>query len=58
MLTFRCFGNASSFELTCSLPSVTAIDYLYDVPSLTWLGTCNELNGAYAADGYARVKGV
>ena len=36
--------------------SVTAIDYLYEVPELTWLGTCNELNGAYATDGYARVK--
>jgi indolepyruvate decarboxylase len=25
---------------------------------LRWIGTCNELNAAYAADGYARVKGV
>jgi hypothetical protein len=25
---------------------------------LTWLGACNELNAAYAADGYARIKGV
>lgn len=28
------------------------------MPELTWLGTCNELNGAYAADGYARIKGM
>eukprot|EP00742_Colponemidia_sp_Colp-10_P011211 GILJ01012427.1.p1 GENE.GILJ01012427.1~~GILJ01012427.1.p1 ORF type:complete len:585 (-),score=87.02 GILJ01012427.1:204-1958(-) len=25
---------------------------------LEWVGTCNELNAAYAADGYARIKGV
>ena len=23
-----------------------------------WIGTCNELNGAYAADGYARLNGL
>ena len=23
-------------------------------PELTWVGTCNELNGSYAADAYAR----
>ncbi|HZE21593.1 MAG TPA: thiamine pyrophosphate-binding protein, partial [Desulfobaccales bacterium] len=26
-------------------------------PDLRWIGNCNELNAAYAADGYARVKG-
>jgi indolepyruvate decarboxylase len=25
---------------------------------LEWIGTCNELNAAYAADGYARIHGV
>ena len=25
---------------------------------LRWVGCCNELNAAYAADGYARMKGV
>src|ERR1700689_3166262 len=25
---------------------------------LRWVGCCNELNAAYAADGYARIKGV
>ncbi|KUL89412.1 hypothetical protein ZTR_04297 [Talaromyces verruculosus] len=25
---------------------------------LQWIGNCNELNGAYAADGYARIKGL
>ena len=25
---------------------------------MRWIGCCNELNAAYAADGYARVRGV
>jgi indolepyruvate decarboxylase len=25
---------------------------------LEWVGCCNELNAAYAADGYARVRGI
>ncbi|OKA37511.1 Indole-3-pyruvate decarboxylase [Bacillus mobilis] len=25
---------------------------------LVWIGNCNELNAAYAADGYARIKGI
>ncbi len=27
-------------------------------PQMRWIGCCNELNAAYAADGYARVKGM
>jgi indolepyruvate decarboxylase len=27
-------------------------------PEIRWVGCCNELNAAYAADGYARIKGV
>ncbi|KAH8707570.1 pyruvate decarboxylase-like protein [Phaeosphaeriaceae sp. PMI808] len=34
------------------------LDYLFDVAGLRWMGNQNELNAAYAADGYARVKGV
>jgi len=26
-------------------------------PQMQWIGCCNELNAAYAADGYARIKG-
>ncbi|PBP22313.1 hypothetical protein BUE80_DR006903 [Diplocarpon rosae] len=44
------FGVPGDFNLTL-------LDQIYDVPELKWLGTCNELNGAYAADGYARIKG-
>ena len=25
---------------------------------MRWIGSCNELNAAYAADGYARIKGM
>ena len=34
------------------------LDYLYDVPDLRFVGNANELNAAYAADGYARVRGL
>jgi len=27
-------------------------------PNLRWIGSCNELNAAYSADGYARIRGV
>ncbi|OJE47389.1 indolepyruvate decarboxylase [Bacillus luti] len=26
--------------------------------NIEWIGNCNELNAAYAADGYARIKGI
>lgn len=34
------------------------LDSIFHVRGLKWLGNQNELNAAYAADGYARVKGV
>lgn len=37
---------------------VTLLDEIYNVPGLKWIGCCNELNGAYAADGYTRIKGA
>jgi thiamine pyrophosphate-dependent enzyme len=33
-------------------------DAVVGSPDLEWVGCCNELNAAYAADGYARVRGV
>lgn len=33
-------------------------DAIVEHPAITWIGCCNELNAAYAADGYARVRGV
>ncbi|KAJ7690440.1 pyruvate decarboxylase THI3 [Mycena olivaceomarginata] len=32
------------------------LDLVEDYPAIDWVGNCNELNAAYAADGYARVK--
>ncbi|KAK2465234.1 hypothetical protein APHAL10511_002588 [Amanita phalloides] len=32
------------------------LDFVEDHHSIKWVGNCNELNAAYAADGYARVK--
>jgi indolepyruvate decarboxylase len=31
---------------------------LEDRGESAWIGTCNELNGSYAADGYARIRGL
>lgn len=33
-------------------------DALVEHPDIEWVGACNELNAAYAADGYARVHGI
>jgi indolepyruvate decarboxylase len=33
-------------------------DAICNDPKLRWIGCCNELNAAYAADGYARINGV
>ncbi|MEF2230944.1 MAG: thiamine pyrophosphate-binding protein [Pseudodesulfovibrio sp.] len=33
-------------------------DAICNDKAMRWIGCCNELNAAYAADGYARIKGV
>jgi len=33
-------------------------DALVAHPDINWIGCCNELNARYAADGYARIRGV
>jgi hypothetical protein len=33
-------------------------DAVVDFKGIEWTGCCNELNAAYAADGYARIRGV
>ncbi|KAL7266195.1 hypothetical protein RUND412_011268 [Rhizina undulata] len=38
--------------------NLTLLDHIYTIDGLSWVGTCNELNAAYAADGYARIKGL
>lgn len=37
--------------------NLTLLDYV-EPAGLDWVGNCNELNAGYAADGYARVKGI
>ncbi|KAL6252570.1 hypothetical protein RBB50_000289 [Rhinocladiella similis] len=37
--------------------NLVALDYVSQC-GLKWVGNCNELNAGYAADGYARVKGI
>ncbi|KAK1921586.1 thiamine diphosphate-binding protein [Papiliotrema laurentii] len=44
------FGVPGDFNLEL-------LDYIEKDPELEWVGNANELNAAYAADGYARVKG-
>lgn len=34
------------------------LDEIVDDPDLTWVGTATELGAAYAADGYARLRGL
>ncbi|QCE03361.1 pyruvate decarboxylase 2-like [Vigna unguiculata] len=38
--------------------NLTLLDHLIAEPKLTNVGCCNELNAGYAADGYARCRGV
>ncbi|KAI4324515.1 hypothetical protein MLD38_029999 [Melastoma candidum] len=38
--------------------NLTLLDHLIAEPSLNLVGCCNELNAGYAADGYARSRGV
>jgi indolepyruvate decarboxylase len=33
-------------------------DAIVEQPAINWIGCCNELNAGYAADGYARMRGV
>ncbi|CAG8909689.1 unnamed protein product [Penicillium egyptiacum] len=37
--------------------NLTSLDYIAPC-GLNWVGNVNELNGGYAADGYARIKGI
>ncbi|CAL0300929.1 unnamed protein product [Lupinus luteus] len=38
--------------------NLTLLDHLIAEPQLNLIGCCNELNAGYAADGYARSKGI
>jgi len=45
------FGVPGDFNLAL-------LEQVVAAPNLEWVGNCNELNAAYAADGYARVRGA
>lgn len=38
--------------------NLTFLDDIINYEGLEWIGNCNELNAAYAADGYARINGI
>jgi indolepyruvate decarboxylase len=38
--------------------NLALLQQLQDTGTLKWIGTCNELNASYAADGYARLNGL
>src|SRR5580700_11351998 len=38
--------------------NLALLQQLEDTGTLKWIGTCNELNSSYAADGYARLHGL
>ena len=45
------FGVPGDFAFTVQ-------DAIVEHPDINWIGCCNELNAAYAADGYARIRGL
>lgn len=45
------FGLPGDFNLSL-------LDKIYEIDGMRWAGNANELNSAYAADGYLRVKGL
>lgn len=45
------FGVPGDFNLSL-------LDKIYEVDGMRWAGNANELNAAYAADGYSRIKGL
>jgi alpha-keto-acid decarboxylase len=47
----RIFGVPGDYTLTL-------LDYLSGQPGIAWTGCTNELNAGYAADGYARMRGI
>lgn len=34
------------------------LDHVVDHPTVRWIGSANELNAGYSADGYARIRGI
>jgi indolepyruvate decarboxylase len=51
------FGIAHLFGVPGDF-NLAFLEQVLACPGMEWVGTCNELNAAYAADGYARIHGV
>jgi indolepyruvate decarboxylase len=47
----KVFGVAGDFAFPIE-------DAIVNFPGIEWIGCCNELNAAYAADGYGRIHGI
>ncbi|SIQ90746.1 thiamine pyrophosphate-binding protein [Micromonospora avicenniae] len=39
-------------------PDMEFLDQIEAFPGIEWVGSCNELNASYTADGYARLAGI
>lgn len=53
--------NQLSIHTIFGLPgdfNLALLDKIYEVDGMRWAGNANELNAAYAADGYSRLKGL
>lgn len=53
--------NQLSVQTIFGLPgdfNLALLDKIYEVDGMRWAGNANELNAAYAADGYSRLKGL
>lgn len=50
-------GIGHLFGVPCDY-NLQFLDHVIDHPTLRWVGCANELNAAYAADGYARMSGT
>ena len=47
-----------TFSAWRAISTLSLLEQLETVTGLQWVGCCNELNAAYAADGYARTHGL
>lgn len=59
-MNFKSSSKTNGYPTSFGVPGDFNLSYLEQVeadPQLEFIGNCNELNAAYAADGYARING-
>jgi TPP-dependent 2-oxoacid decarboxylase len=54
----RGFGGRERLLGACADFGFPFLDQVDADPEIAWVGNCNEMNAAYAADAYARVRGM